>query len=187
MNKALTSVAFLLTSLVVAYPARVSMAQSEKVRDRALERAFLQAQEVNKATANNNVAAYYEYALIDLNGDNLSDAIVYLSGGAFCGGSGGCSVAIFQRTQNGYREVGFYTFAIRPFGVLSVNSNGWRDIVVTHYSPSIRKISYQIYQFDGTRYPKQNLGVPTAHPSKSSHRVFFDNQKQNNRWCFKGC
>ena len=186
MNKALISVASLLISLFVVAPAQVSIAQSEKVRDRALERAFLQAQHVKKAIANNNVAAYYEYALIDLNGDNLSDAVVYLSGGAFCGGSGGCSVAIFQRTQNGYREVGFYTFTVPPVGVLSVNSNGWRDIVVTHYSPSIRRISYLIYQFDGTRYPKQYLGVP-AHPSQSSYRVFFDNQKQNNRWCFRGC
>jgi hypothetical protein len=67
--------------------------------------------------------ARYSVAFIDLNGDGTQEAIVYITGGGWCG-SGGCVTLILARNSHSYRVVTKITITRPPIRVLANASNG---------------------------------------------------------------
>lgn len=89
----------------------------------------------------------FSYGLVDLNGDGVDDAIVYLHGEDDCG-SGGCTVEIYRGTESGFQYVSGSVRIGLPIQVLPVASHGWKTLVV-----ALREGGNGLMPFDGKRYP----------------------------------
>jgi hypothetical protein len=94
---------------------------------------------------------------IDLNDDELPDALVLLEGGEFCSVDG-CSVVVFSydRASSSYYPVSVIAPVLTPLLVATSVSSGWRDLVVVEpMGVSGRSSSqpYVILEYDGTAYP----------------------------------
>lgn len=84
--------------------------------------------------------------MIDLNGDGISEYVIY---GIICGNVN-CSVWIYQKTKNGYRQVPFEesVISLKP---LKTKTKGYFDIQIEGHSSAIES-EMRIYKFDGSRY-----------------------------------
>jgi hypothetical protein len=71
----------------------------------------------------------FRFALEDLNGDGRADAIVLMSGPAWCG-SGGCTMFIFQGVENGFEFVSKSTITNTPIRISKKTVHGWRTLIV---------------------------------------------------------
>ena len=93
----------------------------------------------------------FTYALVDLDGDGIQDAVVYLNAD-YCG-SGGCAIRIMKGTKDGFAYVSGSTITRLPIYVLPSKTNGWRDIAVTIGGGGL-KYGTVILKYDGRRYPQ---------------------------------
>src|SRR4051812_24404972 len=75
-------------------------------------------------------AARYKRADADLNGDDRSEAFVYLTDPSYCG-SGGCTLVVLTSQGRSYRVVLRSTVTQLPIRLLPTSTRGWRDIGVT--------------------------------------------------------
>lgn len=91
-------------------------------------------------------AYHFKYALVDLNGDGIKDAVVYLTG-EWCG-SGGCTMRIMKGTQSGFSYLCGTLRVFPPVQLLASKSHGWKSIVV-----GLRSGGSGILKFNGQRYP----------------------------------
>jgi len=105
----------------------------------------------------------YSYSLTDLNGDGELDAVVMLHSSDWCG-SGGCSMAVFRGTPNGFKFISRCSVARAPIAVLAESNNGWRTIVTT-VGGGGAKPGQTLLRFNGKRYPSN----PTTQPYASPH------------------
>lgn len=151
---------------------------SETEGDRPLEQAIAQ---THRLSANSQ--AYYSYNRVDLNGDGLNDAVVYLTGSHFCGASPGCTIGIFQGVSDGYRQVATYLIAVPPLAILNTTTNGWQDLVINHYDPSQHESVETLYRFDGTDY--QRIG--RVNPDSISVDLLLFKARGGARHCLSGC
>ena len=71
----------------------------------------------------------YSPALVDLDADSVAEAVVYVSGGGWCG-SGGCLLLVLKSKGTSYEVVGRTAIERPPIRVLATKTNGWRDIGV---------------------------------------------------------
>jgi len=71
----------------------------------------------------------YVRAFFDLDGDGKPEAIVYVSGRAWCG-TGGCRMLILQRNGSSFQVVARTTVTRPPIRVLETSTHGWRDVSV---------------------------------------------------------
>jgi hypothetical protein len=101
----------------------------------------------------------FKYALVDLNGDGIQDAVVYLTSNDWCG-TGGCAMRILKGTKSGFTYVSGTLRVFLPIKVLTSESHGWKSLVVT-----LRSGKLGVLKFDGMRYP---LSPPDDHPAPSS-------------------
>ena len=89
----------------------------------------------------NDKAARYFDALVDLDGDGKKEAIVYLVGRTWCG-SGGCPTLVLVRNGVGWKLLQYITITRPPIRVLSSTSHGWHDLSVWvqggGHSPGLR-------------------------------------------------
>lgn len=97
----------------------------------------------------------------DLNGDGRADAIVLLTGNAWCG-SGGCNMLILQASETGFSFVSESTITREPLMVLPEMKHGWHTLIVM--SGRTGKV---VMRFDGHRYPSN----PSMQPKASSTQV----------------
>src|SRR5215469_10902374 len=74
-------------------------------------------------------APHFEYALVDLNGDGVPDAIVRLTARDWCG-SGGCTMLIFRGRAQGFTFVAKATIAQKPIKVSPEIQHGWHTLLV---------------------------------------------------------
>jgi len=94
----------------------------------------------------------FDYALFDLNGDGIRDAVVLLKGN-YCG-SGGCTIEIYQGTKDGFRFLGSSPLVFAPIRVSKKPQAGWRTVIVaSRYAGNVR------FGFDGKRYRMANVKV----------------------------
>jgi hypothetical protein len=101
----------------------------------------------------------YSAAFVDLNGDGIDEAIVYLSGDTYCG-SGGCITLVLSRHESSFRVVTRVTITKLPIRVLTSKSNGWSDITVVVSGGGIQPGYESQLCFDGTSYPDNPSGPP---------------------------
>jgi hypothetical protein len=103
----------------------------------------------------------YRYAFLDLNGDQLPEAVVYLVGGGWCG-SGGCNTLILRQNGSSWKIVTNITITRTPIRVLATSTNGWRNLGVWVQGGGVQRGFEAELTFDGKTYPQN----PTAAPAR---------------------
>lgn len=88
----------------------------------------------------------YKAAFVDLNNDNVQDAVVLLQEMGWCG-SGGCTMLVMKGHQDGYQFVSKSTVTSTPIYTCSIHDKNWKRLAV--YSAGQERIM----QFDGNGYP----------------------------------
>ena len=72
----------------------------------------------------------FKHALVDLNEDSVTDAVVLLTGSLWCG-TGGCRMIIFKgKAGGGYVPHSASTISREPIRVLPEKLHGWHTLVV---------------------------------------------------------
>lgn len=104
-------------------------------------------------------AYQFKYALVDLDGDGIQDAIVYLTDNQSCG-TGGCPMRIFKGTKSGFRYISGTLRVLLPIQVLTSISHDWKSLAI-----GLRSGGTGILKFDGNHYP---LSPPDNHPAPDS-------------------
>jgi hypothetical protein len=104
----------------------------------------------------------FRFALQDLNGDGRADAIVLMSGPAWCG-SGGCTMFIFQGVGNGFEFVSKSTITNTPIRISKKTVRGWRTLIV--YSKGKGDVALRLNK--SLRYPLN----PSVQPKASRAEV----------------
>lgn len=115
----------------------------------------------------------YEVAFVDLNKDDILDAVALVSlwktGFA---GSGGGTLFVFAGTQDdSYRFISKSTVTRAPIYVRKTTNEGWRDLVVRSSGGAIRS-SDRIMLFDGKGYPR-NPSVEAKTRIQKSDRMII--------------
>jgi len=108
----------------------------------------------------------FSVASVHLSGRDAFQAIVYVTGDAWCG-SGGCLTLILTREGLSYRAVGRITITRPPIRVFESSSNGWRDVGVWVQGGGIQPGYEAKLHFDGRAYPS-NPSIPPAQPSTTT-------------------
>ena len=71
----------------------------------------------------------FKHALVDLNGDNVNDAVVLLTGSLWCG-TGGCRMIVFKGKTGAYVPHSTSTISREPIRVLPEKLHGWHTLIV---------------------------------------------------------
>lgn len=113
-------------------------------------------------------ATKFQIAWADLNGDGQAEAIIYVSGPAWCG-SGGCQLVVFERQGAALRLRGRMSVIRLPIAVLDHRTNGWRDLSAAVGGGGIDHHLVAL-PFDGERYV-DNPTTPPARPIKAHQKT----------------
>jgi hypothetical protein len=108
---------------------------------------------------------HFEYALFDLNGDGVPDAIVRLTARTWCG-SGGCTMLILRGKAQGYTPMAKATIAQEPIKVSPETLHGWHTLLVPVRGSGVQP-DFALMRFDGTAYPRN----PSVQPLASADQV----------------
>jgi hypothetical protein len=119
--------------------------------------------ELRKAVERYNLAKQrtpgpYNFAAIDLNGDGKSEVLVLFTGPDWCQKTG-CSLAVFQEEEVGYRPVSHITSARPPILIGPEASFGWRDLMANTGGGNAPVRTVRL-GFSGKGYPANALLQP---------------------------
>jgi hypothetical protein len=89
----------------------------------------------------------FRFALADLNGDGILDAIVYFDGPDSCG-TGGCALEIYRGTVSGFEYVSGTLLIFPPIRILPEHRYGWATLIVRS-----RYVGDALLRYNGKRYP----------------------------------
>ncbi|MGC6455743.1 MAG: hypothetical protein ACON39_06075 [Coraliomargaritaceae bacterium] len=114
----------------------------------------------------------YEVAFVDLNKDDILDAVALVSlwktGFA---GSGGGTLFVFAGTRDeAYQFISKSTLTRAPVYVRKTTNEGWHDLVVRSSGGGIRP-SDRIMLFDGKGYPANPSVEPKVRIRKSDRMI----------------
>jgi hypothetical protein len=112
-----------------------------------------------RAWAKTDMTPSLEYALVDLNDDGISDAVVLVNDPRYCG-SGGRTMLILVGTSSGFMMTSASTIVRAPISVLPKRRFNWHTIAVQVAGGGGRP-GTRLLRFNGKRYP----GSPTMAPS----------------------
>ena len=98
--------------------------------------------------------APYDVGFIDLNNDNIKDAIVYLKSRNWCG-SGGCTTFVFKGTDSGFVFQSKIMIVKKPIVISQSKTNGYLDLIV-----NTGGVGTVVLKFNGKNYPLN----PSAQP-----------------------
>ena len=110
-------------------------------------------------TQDNSTQTRYVASFVDLDGDHVDEAIVYLMGRDWCG-SGGCNTLVLKQKAGSWAIVTELTLTRRPIRVLTNISHGWHDLGVWVQGGGILKGYEAVLRFDGKTYPKNPTVAP---------------------------
>jgi hypothetical protein len=102
----------------------------------------------------------FAFALVDLNGDGIPDAIVLFNGPQDCG-SGGCSLEILRGTEQGFQFISKSTISREPIQILTEKRFGWRSFTVSVRGGGSKPCT-ALMRFNGQKYPLNPSMVPCA-------------------------
>lgn len=104
----------------------------------------------------------YDVAFIDLNDDNIKDAVVYLNSRNWCG-SGGCTTFVFKGTDSGFVFQSKIMIVKKPIVISQSKTNGYLDLIV-----NTGGIGTVALKFNGKNYPLN----PSIQPKvKNTHSI----------------
>ena len=98
----------------------------------------------------------YKSAVVDLNDDKITDAIVLFDAPESCG-SGGCHLEIYRGTKTGFQFLSGSTITFPPIRVASEKRFGWKTLIV--FSGGTGNV---LLRFNGSRYPLNPSQQPKA-------------------------
>jgi hypothetical protein len=102
----------------------------------------------------------FRYALYDLNGDGIADAVVLVTDGRWCG-SGGCAMLVFRGTGDGFELLSMATISNEPILVSPKTTHGWHTLLVSVRGGGIMP-GLATLTFNGRGYPKNPTIEPRA-------------------------
>lgn len=115
----------------------------------------------------------YTTEYIDLNGDNIKDALTLLSGVRFCT-SKGCTMLIHQGIGGKKFKLVSVTSLVKiPITINDSKTRGWRDITIEQANNVLfsKKIALR---FNGESYPSNAGKLPnTSNPDLSGDKLTF--------------
>ncbi|MGF1694383.1 hypothetical protein L4D20_12075 [Vibrio kyushuensis] len=103
----------------------------------------------------------YDVAYVDLNGDQLDDAVVLMKGINWCG-SGGCTMFIFKNRGDDFQLISKSTVTRKPISVANTETLGWKDLTVWSRGKGLVLMS-----FDGQKYPRNPSLAPLVDDQES--------------------
>lgn len=110
-------------------------------------------------------AAYeFDFALVDLNGDGIPDAVVLFKGPENCG-SEGCNLEIFRGTKQGFEFISGSTISREPIQILAERRFGWRSFTVSVSGGGVKPCN-ALMRFNGQKYPLNPSMAPCATPAQ---------------------
>ena len=89
----------------------------------------------------------YDVGFIDLNNDNIKDAVVYLKSRNWCG-SGGCTTFVFKGTDSGFVFQSKIMIVKKPIIISQSKTNGYLDLIV-----NTGGVGTVVLKFNGKNYP----------------------------------
>ena len=138
---------FVLSSTVSAQsPEIVRKIYPEHRRDRALEAAIRRG-----LTASDDYPIEYIFNRVGLNGDGVTEVLVYTFGRGMCGTSG-CDAAVFKKSGTRYVLVTHFEPVRNPILVSQHSTNGWRDLIFFNVAGGIIDGYYSVARFNGRTY-----------------------------------
>ena len=102
----------------------------------------------------------YQYALEDLDGDGIADAVALIADNEYCG-SGGCNMCVLKGTNSGFVDVSGSTVTRQPILVLAESKGGWRSISVFVSGGGARP-GQVVVRFNRGKYPSNPAIQPRA-------------------------
>jgi hypothetical protein len=133
---------------------------SETTPDPEIEQAIVESLDGDRSALQKT---RYYYDRIDLSGDGIPEALVYLSGSYTCG-SGGCMMLVLAPSGQRYQMVSKMTLVQAPVIVSAEKSAGWHDLVLEVSGGGAKK-HYARMQFDGSAYPVNPSTAPEVAPN----------------------
>jgi hypothetical protein len=119
--------------------------------------------------------ARYLHASVDLDGDGLPEALVYVVSATLCG-SGGCSLQIYTPAGRSWRLVTATSVTQLPVRLLGTSHKGWRDLGVAVSGGGARG-GEALLAYDGHRYPR-NPTMQQRVPRGTAGRVVLAGSDQ---------
>ncbi len=98
----------------------------------------------------------FEQAGADLNSDGRAEALVLLTGADWCSPQG-CTLAVFQPSEAGFRPISQTTGVRAPVAAGAQSNGGWRDLIVKTGVGKVVRL-----QFSSGGYPANAAGQPDA-------------------------
>lgn len=105
----------------------------------------------------------YSFALADLNGDGIDDAIALITAQEYCG-SGGCSLVIFRGEPKGFKLVSSSSITRPPILLLPEKRYGWHTLSVMVAGGGAEP-GQVLMRFNGHKYPYNPSMQPKAKES----------------------
>ncbi len=106
----------------------------------------------------------FDFALVDLNGDGIPDAIVLFTGPGNCG-SEGCTLEILRGTKRGFEFISRSTISREPIQILAEKHFGWHSFTVS-VSGGGAKPCNALMRFNDRIYPPNPSTAPCATPAQ---------------------
>jgi hypothetical protein len=107
----------------------------------------------------------HQTSLIDLNDDDLQDALVLLEDPMFFCGTGGCTMLVFKGTKSGFEFVSRSTLIRSPVLVSNTKTHGWRDLIVEVSGGGMAPKQVAL-KFTGGKYPLNPSALPALPKNK---------------------
>jgi hypothetical protein len=115
----------------------------------------------------------YDQAGADLNSDGRAKALVLFTGPDWCSPQG-CTLAVFEPGDMGFRPVSQTTGVKAPIAVGPGSNAGWRDLIVKTGSSKVVRL-----QFTGGGYPVNASGQPDGSADVARAEVLIQAPNSN--------
>ena len=119
---------------------------------------------------------------IDLNGDNVLDAVAVFSSSYWCG-TGGCTMLVFEgQSDKTFRLVSESSLVRPPVTVSDTKTKGWRDLILTVSGGGMPAKTVAL-KFDGQKYPLNPSDQPSlSTPTSVKGTVLFPDGTKPQTW-----
>jgi hypothetical protein len=123
-----------------------SKVQIDKIQDQNLTRALLDFEVVESTP--------YTKEYVDLNGDDVPEAIVYLVGPHWCG-SGGCTLLILKQESSKWQVMSKIPTVNTPIQTLASKGQQWQDLAVIQVGGGELTPKTVLINFKAGKYAKR--------------------------------
>ncbi|MGO8954378.1 MAG: hypothetical protein ACLPWS_07150 [Rhodomicrobium sp.] len=145
-----------------ATPQAIAMAADQDALVKAIERL--------RITKKKKGESPFDQAGADLNSDGQAKALVLFTGPDWCSPQG-CTLAIFEPGETGYRPISQTIGVKAPVAAGPGSNAGWRDLIVKTGTNKIVRL-----QFTGGGYPTNAAGQPDASADVAQSEVLIQPQ-----------